>query len=275
MAGSRPSYPYPSSLQQSLGFSSDYDSSTTPTPQLPHQQVRPSSLATAALYQPHPSTTHSHQGNAMLANPASAVHWGGYPSQVATQEQYSVHGDHRFVRSSEPLNQASLYSSGRSSSTNGNLAGVAAATPAAPPLPQRHSIAAEGQWLPNGFTGAMYSEQTQALQSNPPPPSFLQRSRSLAEPTASSSHLLADNKRKRSRSRSRDRDAAVAGGSGLKRAGSKRNSLAKASGQSMAAGGSKGGLDKDSGMTTIFQCRGFGDCNMTFTRSEHLARHIR
>ncbi|PWN20042.1 hypothetical protein BCV69DRAFT_217230 [Microstroma glucosiphilum] len=27
--------------------------------------------------------------------------------------------------------------------------------------------------------------------------------------------------------------------------------------------------------TTIFQCRGFGDCNMTFTRSEHLARHIR
>lgn len=25
----------------------------------------------------------------------------------------------------------------------------------------------------------------------------------------------------------------------------------------------------------LFQCTGFGDCNMVFTRSEHLARHAR
>ncbi|CAO1631823.1 unnamed protein product [Parajaminaea phylloscopi] len=34
-------------------------------------------------------------------------------------------------------------------------------------------------------------------------------------------------------------------------------------------------IEKDGQTTTVFQCRGFGDCNMTFTRSEHLARHIR
>ena len=26
---------------------------------------------------------------------------------------------------------------------------------------------------------------------------------------------------------------------------------------------------------TKFHCTGFGDCNLSFTRSEHLARHIR
>lgn len=30
-----------------------------------------------------------------------------------------------------------------------------------------------------------------------------------------------------------------------------------------------------SGNVTMFQCRGFGDCRMVFTRSEHLARHVR
>lgn len=25
----------------------------------------------------------------------------------------------------------------------------------------------------------------------------------------------------------------------------------------------------------VFRCTGFGDCNMVFTRSEHLARHAR
>lgn len=29
------------------------------------------------------------------------------------------------------------------------------------------------------------------------------------------------------------------------------------------------------GNVTMFQCRGFGDCKMVFTRSEHLARHVR
>lgn len=27
--------------------------------------------------------------------------------------------------------------------------------------------------------------------------------------------------------------------------------------------------------TKLFRCNGFGDCQMTFTRSEHLARHVR
>lgn len=34
-------------------------------------------------------------------------------------------------------------------------------------------------------------------------------------------------------------------------------------------------VEKDGATTTVFQCQGFGNCNMTFTRSEHLARHIR
>lgn len=34
-------------------------------------------------------------------------------------------------------------------------------------------------------------------------------------------------------------------------------------------------VERDGQTTTVFQCRGFGDCCMTFTRSEHLARHIR
>ncbi|PWZ01303.1 hypothetical protein BCV70DRAFT_205092 [Testicularia cyperi] len=35
------------------------------------------------------------------------------------------------------------------------------------------------------------------------------------------------------------------------------------------------GKSEGSGNVTMFQCRGFGDCRMVFTRSEHLARHVR
>ncbi|SNX85631.1 uncharacterized protein MEPE_04340 [Melanopsichium pennsylvanicum] len=35
------------------------------------------------------------------------------------------------------------------------------------------------------------------------------------------------------------------------------------------------GKSEASGNVTMFQCRGFGDCRMVFTRSEHLARHVR
>lgn len=45
------------------------------------------------------------------------------------------------------------------------------------------------------------------------------------------------------------------------------------------AGGSPEDADgqksEGSGNVTMFQCRGFGDCRMVFTRSEHLARHVR
>lgn len=36
-----------------------------------------------------------------------------------------------------------------------------------------------------------------------------------------------------------------------------------------------GQKSESSGNVTMFQCRGFGDCRMVFTRSEHLARHVR
>ncbi|KAN0066221.1 Up in starvation [Thecaphora frezii] len=39
------------------------------------------------------------------------------------------------------------------------------------------------------------------------------------------------------------------------------------------SGKSDGG--NTTGNVTMFQCRGFGDCKMVFTRSEHLARHVR
>jgi hypothetical protein len=51
-----------------------------------------------------------------------------------------------------------------------------------------------------------------------------------------------------------------------------------------SAGSRPGSSSKDSGSapkkpktksTKVFQCIGYGDCTMQFTRSEHLARHIR
>lgn len=51
-----------------------------------------------------------------------------------------------------------------------------------------------------------------------------------------------------------------------------------------SAGSRPGSSHKDSGAavkkpktksTKVFQCTGYGDCTMQFTRSEHLARHIR
>jgi len=51
-----------------------------------------------------------------------------------------------------------------------------------------------------------------------------------------------------------------------------------------STGSRPGSSSKDSGSapkkaktksTKIFQCTGYGDCTMQFTRSEHLARHIR
>lgn len=38
---------------------------------------------------------------------------------------------------------------------------------------------------------------------------------------------------------------------------------------------SSGGSGRSSGQAKVFQCTGFGECNMVFSRSEHLARHIR
>ena len=33
--------------------------------------------------------------------------------------------------------------------------------------------------------------------------------------------------------------------------------------------------NSESSRPKLFQCKGFGDCHMVFTRSEHLARHTR
>ena len=44
---------------------------------------------------------------------------------------------------------------------------------------------------------------------------------------------------------------------------------------SESRGTSGGANGQGSGSATVFQCSGFGDCRMVFTRSEHLARHVR
>lgn len=53
----------------------------------------------------------------------------------------------------------------------------------------------------------------------------------------------------------------------------------KESADNLQANGSPEDTDgqksEGSGNVTMFQCRGFGDCRMVFTRSEHLARHVR
>lgn len=74
---------------------------------------------------------------------------------------------------------------------------------------------------------------------------------------------VVSNGKKRSRSPEGDRSAA-----------GKRPSLSSTKSRTSTAGSSRV-PDKDGNPTAVFQCRGFGDCTMTFTRSEHLARHIR
>ncbi|KAK0522676.1 Up in starvation [Tilletia horrida] len=67
--------------------------------------------------------------------------------------------------------------------------------------------------------------------------------------------------------------SAVAGGAGSAKAkGADRGAAAGAAG-AQAAVNNKG--DNAVTTVTIFQCRGFEGCNMTFSRSEHLARHVR
>lgn len=54
-------------------------------------------------------------------------------------------------------------------------------------------------------------------------------------------------------------------GTGIR--GKKRKSAADASGRAASS--------RSSGQAKVFQCSGFGECAMVFSRSEHLARHIR
>ncbi|MCO5598784.1 hypothetical protein L7F22_052883 [Adiantum nelumboides] len=55
------------------------------------------------------------------------------------------------------------------------------------------------------------------------------------------------------------------------------NRTGSTSNESSGANGASSGETgpNSSGNVTMFQCRGFGDCKMVFTRSEHLARHVR
>lgn len=48
-----------------------------------------------------------------------------------------------------------------------------------------------------------------------------------------------------------------------------------ARGKKRKSADSSGGSGKSSGQAKVFQCTGYGDCKMVFSRSEHLARHIR
>ncbi|PWN35886.1 uncharacterized protein FA14DRAFT_48631 [Meira miltonrushii] len=52
------------------------------------------------------------------------------------------------------------------------------------------------------------------------------------------------------------------------------NRTASTSNETSGASSADSGANS-SGNVTMFQCRGFGDCKMVFTRSEHLARHVR
>ena len=54
-----------------------------------------------------------------------------------------------------------------------------------------------------------------------------------------------------------------------------RRASASSAPQGNGASEDANGKSEGSGNVTMFQCRGFGDCRMVFTRSEHLARHVR
>lgn len=49
----------------------------------------------------------------------------------------------------------------------------------------------------------------------------------------------------------------------------------KRGGKASASSNKKGDPSVPAGSSVVFQCCGFGDCRMVFTRSEHLARHVR
>lgn len=88
-------------------------------------------------------------------------------------------------------------------------------------------------------------------------------------PSASMQATPSSQSRKRSRSTSAEQAMTNANNDGTKK--SRPAALEKRPSQA----GTAKVVEKDGTTTTVFQCSGYGDCNMTFTRSEHLARHVR
>ncbi|PWN28966.1 hypothetical protein BDZ90DRAFT_135486 [Jaminaea rosea] len=128
----------------------------------------------------------------------------------------------------------------------------------------RHSVPTESWSYPAGASAYSHDHQHHQPHAHHtalphhPHASVRQSSPTQQEPT-----VLAKASKKRSRSPSQsDKTSSAKRPSGPE----KRNS---------SSAGTAKVVEKDGQTTTIFQCRGFGDCNMTFTRSEHLARHIR
>ncbi|CAO1619657.1 unnamed protein product [Sympodiomycopsis kandeliae] len=118
-------------------------------------------------------------------------------------------------------------------------------------------------YLPHSASqGSYYTNESYTYQADPPSPIIATR----MEPPA----LKPNGNRKRSRSPSGgDRTAQIT--STLETTPKRPAALEK---RPSHAGAAKV-VEKDGATTTVFQCQGFGNCNMTFTRSEHLARHIR
>lgn len=138
------------------------------------------------------------------------------------------------------------------------------ATPYAAPVydPSSSSTVSPTQQQPGAMPPAHVPNGIQSIHAHP-----YERTGSIVSETSPSSanavRPMAAAKKKRSRSPSQDKSVA----------GSKRPSGILRRNSSCA--GTAKTIEKDGQTTTIFQCRGFGNCNMTFTRSEHLARHIR
>ncbi|SAM82860.1 uncharacterized protein UBRO_03389 [Ustilago bromivora] len=134
-----------------------------------------------------------------------------------------------------------------------------------PRLPYSEAaLPAQSAYAPN----AIYVAYLPHLSSAPGP--MMAASSNGHGPAVSATHPLPDSvdglhqqvpRSKRARKESPDHDGRSAGPSATQAGGSPED-----------ADGTK---SEGSGNVTMFQCRGFGDCRMVFTRSEHLARHVR
>ncbi|CAD6902722.1 unnamed protein product [Tilletia laevis] len=141
-------------------------------------------------------------------------------------------------------------------------------TPVSSSTPARHSVASK---LPFGPSSAAPGAHITAS---------VKRERSNSNPASAKNAAGA-----KARNHGADHENAVGsgGGSGGKAAGGAAGTKGKAAAVAAAAAASAASAaaadtpPKSDGITTvtIFQCRGFEGCNMTFSRSEHLARHVR
>lgn len=194
-----------------------------------------------------PASHHNHTGHTAVPPPSSHPHAFHLTTEASFGNGYQYGMPQ--VDSVPPPSEAPWgYANGFAPSIYGPPASSSSSTPSAMPL---HCVAL------NGAFSAHKSPRKSLSISELPSPSPAMLQRQGGAPVV--------NKKKRSRSPSQPQDQVA---TSVKRPGGleKRNS---------SSAGTAKMVEKDGQTTTIFQCRGFGDCSMTFTRSEHLARHIR